>query len=378
MLRTNVCCCNSSHVCFRPPKDPALSASPQVELPRLEILDLRHFSSHSLRPVLEAESRVWGERLDWDYRASIQLLMQYLDARVLPGFVAIEDNQVIGYTFCVYEDRKAVVGDVFARPGEGSGYTAREVEATLLHHLLALLQNSPGVERIESQLLLHAHELHAPLFREAGFGVYRRLFMDLPLREADARGINLTDPGLSDTEKRERALAAAGFELRSWKEADFAPAGSLIAHAYEGHLDSTINDQYRSVAGSLRFLRNIIRFPGCGVFDAQASRVLVDRASGALAGLLLCSRVREDVAHVTQLCVAARARGAGYGVLLLEVAARALGERGFRKMSLTVTSGNDRAAALYRRVGFTERHTFDAMVWTSLRAGDGPQTPTRP
>ncbi len=340
-----------------------LSASPQIELPRLEILDLRHFSSNSLRPVLEAESRVWAERLDWDYRASIQLLMQYLDARVLPGFVAIENNRVIGYTFCVYEDRKAVVGDVFALPEDESGYTAREVEATLLHHLLALLQNSPGVERIESQLLLHTDELHAPLFREFGFGVYRRLFMDLDLRGTAPR----------ETAERERALAGGGFELRSWREADFAPAGSLIAHAYEGHLDSTINDQYRSVAGSLRFLHNIIRFPGCGVFDPQASRVLVDRASGALAGLLLCSRVREDVEHVTQLCVASRARGAGYGMLLLEVAARTLAERGFRKMSLTVTSGNDRAAAIYRRVGFAEQHQFDAMVWTSLRAGEGLQ-----
>ncbi len=340
-----------------------MSASPQIELPRLEILDLRHFSSHSLRPVLEAESRVWAERLDWDYRASIQLLMQYLDARVLPGFVAIENNRVIGYTFCVYEDRKAVVGDVFALPEDESGYTACEVEATLLNHLLALLQSSPGVERIESQLLLHAHELHAALFRESGFGVYRRLFMDLELRDACVR----------ETAERERALVANGFELRSWREADFAPAGSLIAHAYEGHLDSTINDQYRSVAGSLRFLHNIIRFPGCGVFDPQASRVLVDRASGALAGLLLCSRVREDVQHVTQLCVASRARGAGYGILLLEVAAKALAERGFRKMSLTVTSSNDRAAALYRRVGFAEQHTFDAMVWTSGRAGEGPQ-----
>ena len=318
--------------------------------------------------MLEAESRVWGERLDWDYRASVQLLLQYLDARVLPGFVATENGRVLGYTFCVYEDRKAVIGDVFAVPGSENGYREREIEAMLLNHLLALLQNSPGVERIESQLLLHGHELHADLFRACSFSVYRRLFMDLRLRDA----------ALADTAERERALVAQGFELRAWRETDFQPAGSLIAHAYEGHLDSTINDQYRSVAGSLRFLHNIIRFPGCGHFDPQASQVLVHRATGALAGLLLCSRVREDVQHVTQLCVAARARGAGYGLLMLEMAARALAQRGFRKMSLTVTSGNDRAAALYRRVGFQEQHTFDAMVWTNGKTSDGPQPVLKP
>ncbi len=341
-----------------------MSAPAQIEtkplaLQPLEILDLRHYSASSLRPVLEAESRVWADRLHWDYGPSANLLLQYLDARVLPGFVAVEHGRVIGYTFCVYEDRKAVIGDVFALSDSRHGYSQTEIEAVLLEHLIALLQNSPGVERIESQLLLHAHELHAALFRKAGFSVYRRLFMDLqldahPLRETPARTL---------------LLARANLELRRWQEADFQLAGSLIANAYEGHLDSTINDQYRSVAGSLRFLHNIIRFPGCGVFDAASSHVLVVRNTGALAGLVLCSRVREDVEHVTQLCVGASARGIGLGTLLLEVAADSLRTRGFTSLSLTVTSGNERAAALYRRVGFAEQHSFDAMVWTNLRIG---------
>ncbi len=305
--------------------------------------------------MLEAESRVWAERLDWDYRASTNLLLQYLDARVLPGFVAVESGRVLGYTFCVYEDRKAVIGDVFALEDSGSDRSQSEIEAVLLEHLLALLQNSPGLERIESQLLLHPHDLHAELFRKAGFSVYRRVFMDLNLH-ADAPGGTLRQQAL---------LGSHGLQLRPWRETDFHPAGSLIAHAYEGHLDSTINDQYRSVAGSLKFLHNIIRFPGCGVFDPQASHVLEHESTGTLAGLVLCSRVREDVEHVTQLCVAAHARGAGWGTLLLEVAARALATRGFTKLSLTVTAGNDRAAALYRRVGFREQHAFDAMVWNN-------------
>ncbi len=95
-------------------------------------------------------------------------------------------------------------------------------------------------------------------------------------------------------------------ELRPWRDSDFAAAGRLIAHAYEGHLDGIINDQYRSVSGSLRFLHNIVRFPGCGFFDASASRVLVYRNREEIAALLLCSRVREEVGHVTQICVSQR------------------------------------------------------------------------
>lgn len=333
--------------------------APLTEMQQLQILDLRHFSAESLRPVLEAETRVWSERLQWDYRTSTNLLLQYLDARALPGFVAVEDGRVLGYTFCVYEDRKAVIGDVFALDDSRYGYSPTEIEAKLLEHLFELLQHSPGIERIESQLLLHAQELHAELFRQAGFSVYGRAFMDLDLQAT----LLLDDAG-----RRMRLVTEAGLQLRKWQDSDFNAAGSLIAHAYEGHLDSVINDQYRSVAGSLRFLHNIVRFPGCGVFDAEASHVLAHHSTGALAGLVLCSRVREDVEHVTQLCLALQARGAGLGTLLLDSAAKVLAGRGFKTLSLTVTSGNNRAIALYRRVGFAAQHTFDAMVWTRSRA----------
>ena len=337
-----------------------MTSPTQYERDPLQILDLRHYAAGSLRPVLEAENAVWSERLEWDYRASTNLLLQYLDARVLPGFVAVENGRVLGYTFCVYEDRKAVIGDVFALSDSKQGYTQTEIEAALLQHLVELLQHSPGVERIESQLLLHAHELHAELFRAAGFHVYPRIFMDLDLHQLPA--------STGTTEEQELALSRQNLLVRPWQEADFHAAGSVIANAYEGHLDSTINDQYRSVAGSLRFLHNIIRFPGCGVFDPQASHVLAHKTTGNLSGLILCSKVREDVQHVTQLCVAVRARGSGLGTLLLDVAARSLAQRSFGKLSLTVTGGNQRAAALYRRVGFRKQHTFNAMVWTSPKS----------
>ncbi len=94
----------------------------------IEILDLRHFAAPVLRPVLEAEGELWSERLHWDYRASARLLMQYLDNHLLPGYAALEAGQVTGYAFCVYEETKAVIGDVFALPGrspEASGFPRR-------------------------------------------------------------------------------------------------------------------------------------------------------------------------------------------------------------------------------------------------------------
>jgi ribosomal protein S18 acetylase RimI-like enzyme len=157
--------------------------------------------------------------------------------------------------------------------------------------------------------------------------------------------------------------ALDGLELRPWRDSDFAAAGHLIAHAYEGHLDGIINDQYRSVSGSLRFLHNIVRFPGCGLFDASASRVLAYRDREEIAALLLCSRVREDVGHVTQICVNQRYRRRGLGAWLLADCSRALRKSGFQALTLTVTRQNSEAVALYLRSGFITRQTFDALVW---------------
>jgi ribosomal protein S18 acetylase RimI-like enzyme len=320
---------------------------------QLEILDLRHFSAASLRPLLEAESRLWSERLEWDYRASADLLLQYLDSRLLPGYVAIENGRVAGYLFCVYEEHKAVIGDVFAIEPQNSEASATDIELLLLENLIELLQNSPGVERIESQLLLHPHGMHVGAFRSAGFELYTRLFMRFDLSGPSSS----TGP----------APLPGGYFMRTWREDDFNAAAHLISNAYQGHLDSHINDQYRSAAGSLRFLHNIVRFPGCGLFDAPASRVLVRSGSSEIAAILLCSRVRDDVAHVTQLCVAKESRGRGLGRILIDDCAAHLRARGFRALTLTVTEANQNAVALYRHAGFEVAHTFDAMLWERRR-----------
>lgn len=324
---------------------------------QIEILDLRHFSASTLRPVLEEESRVWGERLDWDYRASAKLLLEYLDSHVLPGYVAVENGRVSGYVFCVYEATKAVIGDVFATLPESDAAASTKVEVRLLDHIIELLQNSPGIDRIEAQLLLHPHGVHQRVFEQSGFTVYRRLFMEQDLNAPSATRLPsgfAVHGGLPDD-----------LAIRPWTDADLSSAARLVADAYDGHLDSRINDQYRSVSGALRFLHNIVRFPGCGLFDAAASRVIVSRSRNEMVALLLCSRVQVDVGHVTQICVSPEYRGRGLASLLLAACAAELRGRGFQALTLTVTEDNANAVALYRQRGFATRHTFSAMVWES-------------
>jgi ribosomal protein S18 acetylase RimI-like enzyme len=128
-------------------------------------------------------------------------------------------------------------------------------------------------------------------------------------------------------------------------------------------VDSEINDQYRTLAGSLRFLNNIIRFPGCGTFDAEASVVARSRLSGSMLGLILCSRVKSDVGHVTQVCLAPEQRHRGLGQALVASAANELRKRNCTTLSLTVTQANMRAVDLYKKLGFSIDRVFDAFVW---------------
>jgi ribosomal protein S18 acetylase RimI-like enzyme len=128
-------------------------------------------------------------------------------------------------------------------------------------------------------------------------------------------------------------------------------------------VDSEINDQYRTLSGSLRFLNNIVRFPGCGTFDPESSFVAMEKSTGALAGVILCSRVRHDVGHVTQICVLPEYRSHGLGKSLLAATQHNLKQRKFSTLSLTVTEDNVRAVELYRYLGFETRRVFDAFVW---------------
>ena len=82
----------------------------------VEILDLRHFSSTDLRPLLDEEVETWGSLLCWDYRSSAEMILRYVDAKILPGYAAVERGSIIGYSFFVYEGSKGVVGDLFVSP----------------------------------------------------------------------------------------------------------------------------------------------------------------------------------------------------------------------------------------------------------------------
>jgi ribosomal protein S18 acetylase RimI-like enzyme len=312
----------------------------------LEILDLRHFSAVDLRSLLEDETHVWARLLSWDYSGSAEMILRYVDAKILPGYAAVDRGRVFGYSFFVYEGSKGVIGDLYVANGTRLP-EARQVEIRLLTHVIETLQQSPGIHRVEAQLLAHEANVVSRPFLETGFQRHPRLFMVLPLGKTTP-----LNPGIHPD-----------IEIRSWAEGDYQPSAAVITASYRGHVDAQINDQYHTLSGSLRFLNNIVRFPGCGVFDGESSFVALDRKTKSMIGLILCSRVRHDVGHVTQVCVLPEYRGRKIGESLIAATDGNLRKRKFSALSLTVTEANSKAVALYRRLNFDSKRIFDAFVW---------------
>ncbi|HUA87412.1 MAG TPA: GNAT family N-acetyltransferase [Bryobacteraceae bacterium] len=307
------------------------------------LVDLRSVSAENLGPVLDEEIAAWRTELDWDLRASAELVRRFVHMQALNGFALRRGREIAGYSYHVCEDGKGLLGDVYMK----REYCTEENENALIGASLDAIWRTPGIRRIEAQLMMISSPLRRSVPQQSLFRSYPRCFMDAPLS-------NLA---------RLPARPAAGIAIERWQESRQDDTARLIAAAYRGHVDSLINDQYRSPGGARRFLTNIVQYPGCGTFFAPASYAAADAASGELRGISLSSLVSFDVGHITQICVANSERGKGLGYELMRHSMLALAAHGCRKVSLTVTVSNESAIRLYRQMGFTTLRDFAAYVW---------------
>jgi ribosomal protein S18 acetylase RimI-like enzyme len=307
-----------------------------------DIVDLRELRADALEPLLDEEIRTWDAILDWDFRKSADLVRRFVDLRALNGCALLSGNQVVGYAYFVLEEHKGLIGDLYIR----REYQSVDGENQLLGAVLDEMIGTPHLARIESQLMLVDSFAGRLLPGGRFLKSYLRDFMVADLSQAP----------LPQGRVRHRAF------IEKWAEQYHEQAAHLIAAAYLGHVDSSINDQYRSQAGARRFLYNIVQYPGCGTFFRPASFVAFD-LDARLCGLCLTSLVAPEIGHVTQICVGSWVRGTGLGYELLRQSLEALRDAGCRKVSLTVTNSNRDATELYERTGFVTRRQFSAYVW---------------
>ena len=308
----------------------------------MNIVDLRQTTVRQLEPLLEEEARHWRDELHWDYRSALELIKRFLEAHALAGCVAFENGTAAGYSFYVLEEQKGLIGGLYV----SAKYPQAIIGQRLLEDMLFSMRAIPQLTRIEAQLMPFSGPVDASLGSQ-GFRLFSRQFM------------------LQDLQKLPEARpgAAAGMRLDRWNDRFFEPCAKLIFLAYADHIDGEINDQYRSKAGALKFLKNIILLPGCGHFVPGASFVLRQAGSDDLVAAVLTSEVSAGVGHTTQICVLPGYQGHGIGRMLMHTSAETLRGMKFRELTLTVTSENYGAVQLYEKLGFKTIRTFTAGVW---------------
>jgi ribosomal protein S18 acetylase RimI-like enzyme len=308
-----------------------------------EIVDLRRVTARDLEPLLHEETAAWRQELEWDFEKSADLVRRFVDLRALNGCALVEGGEVSGYLYYVLEENKGLIGDLYVR----REYRTEEREDRLLETGLAEIMAVRAVNRIESQLMMVRYARDRAIPRRECLAVYERNFM-----RADLRTIAL-----------EEGRVRRPMYIEKWSDQYHEAASQLIAAAYTGHVDSRINDQYRSTAGARRFLYNIMQYPGCGAFYRPASFAAFEAATGRLCGISLASLVAAATGHITQICVTPTVRGTGIGHALLRRSLETLRDMGCASASLTVTASNADAVNLYRRRGFEVARQFAAFVW---------------
>jgi ribosomal protein S18 acetylase RimI-like enzyme len=308
-----------------------------------EVIDLRRVNARDLDVLLQEECASWLRELSWDFTMSADLVRRFVEMRALTGSALLVDGEVAGYMYYVVEEDKGLIGDVYVR----QQFRTVERENLLLATGLVPMMDSPGVTRIEAQLMMLQYDRKGLAPRPDCLSMFERNFMRIDLMRNELAKGNVRRP----------------VYIEKWSDHYHDAAANLIAAAYAGHVDSRINDQYRTPAGARRFLHNIVVYPGCGTFNRGASYVAFEGVSGALCGISLASQVTEATGHVTQICVSPNVRGTGVGHELLRQTLGTLRGIGCSTASLTVTAANDDAVSLYERVGFETIRRFWAYVW---------------
>src|SRR5579871_3767465 len=145
------------------------------DLPLRSIVDLRHLRSGDLDRMLEEETQVWEAMLDWDFRASANLVRRFLDMQALNGFALLADSSPVGYCYYVCEEKKGLIGDLYVM----KDFLSVQNEQALIGAVVEALVKTPYVQRIESQLMMLRNNRTVALPQRTHLKVYVRTFMEL-------------------------------------------------------------------------------------------------------------------------------------------------------------------------------------------------------
>lgn len=310
----------------------------------MRLLSLADIELKRLDAIFDEEVKVWQRELHWDYRPAMNLIRKFVKNGTLPGVVAEVTGQIVGYSYFVIDHPVAFIGNVYALNEFAKGPAYPKILDELLH----LLRDVGQVSRIECQMFPFNREL-APLFHSRGFQALKRFFLTLNLREANIS----PEPTTPQNE----------YQICAWENSLLPRASRVIFDGYVDSPDAELCRDYQSTQGCQRFLRNLIQNRTCGTFCPGTSQVAFD-GNGMLCGILITSQIDHETGMIPQISIRRSHQNQGLGSLLLKSYLDAARQQGLKRVCLSVSEVNQRAFALYRRLGFNVEKQFHAFIWT--------------
>ena len=314
---------------------------PRPHMPDLKYFPINHSDEAFLFPLMEEEERIWMSDLGWDYSPIRQILASFVKQKQLPGYVALNPQRAIGYTYFLINQAKGIIGTLYASDTNQS----QEAVEQLLSLTISCLKNSQGIQRIESQIMPFHNRGISSTFTQHGFNYYPRYYLDLSLD---------TMPKNSDLYSEEKIVP--------WSLDYLERAAEMTVISYRNQTDAEICEDYRTKSGCEGYVRSLVENPACGIFMPKASFISLDK-QGSSCGFIICSRISTQVAMIPQIAVHPSYQGRGLGNSLIHRSLKELKASGFHTVSLMVTEKNRRAFDWYRRLGFKIRKEFGAYVW---------------
>ncbi len=304
----------------------------------MEILPITRFTSRQLAEVQQEEIARWKSLFDWDFSSSAGLISSALDHGLFGGKALIVSGKPVGYCFLICDSGRAIFGSFFLIPGAAE----RKHAVALLRASVSDVLVDPSILRVEVQLPAADQEILTEVLGEYGFRSFPRIFMS---RELPG------DP---------RWEIPPDHEIQTWGPSQLGPSSELLEMAYRDKVDRHIHVQYASVSGCQQFLSDLLRHPGCGIFDPRISLATIHRPTGRLSAFLIGSRVSPRMAHLPQVAVHPDFNGRGIGRSLMAEFMHRSESAGYQSISLNVTETNEHALRLYRGIGLRDSYRFNA------------------
>lgn len=307
----------------------------------LELVNLADVRPEPLESLMAEEGEMWLGKLKWNYTPTHQFIKNYLAMGLLPGLVLMDGDTPVGYAYMVFDGKRAVIGNIYVdKENWGNGY-----EALLAEGLIGICQNADAIDRIEAQVLIFSGADIATAFKKAGFNLYGRNYLSLPLREWES------------SKKRPE-----GYRLAAWKNSMIYEAARVVFESYRGGIDAEFSTSFSKLDKCEEFVTNLIRRGGCGEFLKKMTTVAI-AGDGRMAGIVISTKLSKDCGHHPQISVMPSHHGKGLGAWLVDESLRRFKNAGFSNVSLTVTEKNEKADAWYRRVGYAQTLGFNAYLW---------------